>query len=223
MKKIFTFSLLLTLGLAAKAQDLTVYPKVGSVDGASTEYELVVHALVKNQGSDTTVSWYRFDNSLETKWEASICDDVSCWAPTLDSNTFVLHPGDSSIMDVHFYLSNTPGNGTVKIAVWSGDNKQNADTITYHASTWALHTASLNLDKNVKVYPNPSKGQLNVDFKADSKVTIEVFDVLGKKMRQLEYQGEHNTFDLSGMPNGLYILRITENGQVYSRTFKLAN
>ncbi|MHB1278995.1 MAG: T9SS type A sorting domain-containing protein, partial [Bacteroidia bacterium] len=200
------------------------YPDSGNVTGSSEEFELVLHGFIVNQNAaDSNFTWKRITNNLQTNWEASICDKVTCWSPQVHTNTFVIPQGDSSILDAHFYLNNTIGNGHIQIAVWSGNDSANADTIDYFASTWALFAAKVGNDKTVKIYPNPTKGQLNLDFESTGTVEVEIFDVLGKKMRSFSHEGEHSSMDLSDLPNGLYIIRISENGEVYSRTFRKAN
>ncbi|MDX5320416.1 MAG: T9SS type A sorting domain-containing protein [Bacteroidota bacterium] len=224
MKRIFTLSLLLALAIGTQAQTFRTHPATSSISGSSEEFELVLHAFIVNENaSDSAFTWKRIVNDLEAGWQAAICDDITCWAPTVDSNTLTISQGDSSILDAHFYLNNTVGSGLIRIMVWSGSDVENADTIEYMADTWALFAANIRPDKPMKIFPNPTSGMLHLEFKSEGTVQIEVFDVLGKKMSDLQYEGEHSSFDLSTLPNGLYIIRVTENGQVYSRTFRKAN
>ncbi len=211
------------LGLQAGAQSFITNPKEGSATGPYDEYELIVHAKVYNVSADSLFTWRRIENTLSTGWEGSICDKVTCWAPTVDSSSFYLAPGDSSIMDAHFYMNENYGNGVMKFMIWSGDDKGNADTIVYNASTWAMSAGTVSKNKVVRVYPNPSAGNLNLEFASEGNVQIEVYDLLGKKMRDLNYQGTNSSFDLRDLPNGLYIIRINDDGHVYSRTFRKAN
>lgn len=224
MKKILTLSLSLILGLATQAQSFYTYPDSNTVTGSSQEFELVLHGFIVNKSAaDSNFTWKRITNNLQNNWQASICDNITCWSHTVNTNTLVIPQGDSSILDPHFYLNNTIGNGHIQIAVWSGNDSTNADTINYFASTWGLYSAKVGNDKSVKVYPNPTKGQLHLDFESTGIVEVEIFDVLGKKLRSFSHEGEHSSMDLGDLPNGLYIIRISENGEVYSRTFRKAN
>lgn len=223
MKRILTFTLLSILGLSAGAQSFYTYPKTSSLNGSHEAFEIVLHGFIVNQSADSLFTWIRIENDLETGWEASICDKINCWSPTLDSNSFILVPGDSSIMDPHFYPNNYEGCGNIKIMVWAGNDKANADTMEFNACTWALGMAALGKDKPVQVYPNPTQGQLHLEFETEGSVDVEIFDLLGKKMRSFSHEGNHSSMDLSDLPNGLYIIRINEDGEVYSRTFRKAN
>jgi len=223
MKRIFTLCLLAFIGLNAGAQSFITSPKEGTVTGPYDEYELVVHAKVYNVSADSLFTWRRIVNDQAAGWEGSICDKVTCWSPTVDSSSFYLVPGDSSIMDAHFYLNENYGSSVMKFIIWSGEDKSNADTIVYNASSWVMSNRTLRNDKSVRVYPNPSRGVLNLEFTSEGKVQLEVYDLLGKKMRDLDYQGTNSSFDLSDLPNGLYIIRINDGGDIYSRTFRKAN
>lgn len=223
MKKILTLSLSLTLGLAAHAQSFDAHPASSTVTGSSQEFELVLHSFIVNESADSMFTWKRITNDLPSAWQASVCDAITCWSPTVDRSSLIIVPGDSSILDPHFYLNNAAGSGHIQIAVWSGSDSANADTVEFFANTWALFAAKVSNDKAVKVYPNPTQGHLHLDFESTGKVEVEIFDVLGKKMRSFSHEGEHSSMDLSDLPNGLYIIRISENGEVYSRTFRKAN
>ncbi len=224
MKKIITlFSLTLAFG-ALQAQNVEVYPKDGTVEGSHEEYELVVHAHMKNiSATDSFVHWKRIENNLQSGWESAICDQVTCYAATVDSSAVVLHQGDSSILDLHFYLNNTAGTGHVKVMVWAGNDMANADTAEFTATTWAVNVAKVSNDKEVKIYPNPAGSSLNLDFNTTGTVKVEIFDVLGKKLKSFSHNGESSTYNIGDLPNGLYVIRITENGKVYSRSFRKAN
>jgi hypothetical protein len=70
------------------------------------------------------------------------------------------------------------------------------------------------------VYPNPSKGQFNIDFNASNEggVTISVRDLMGKlvaEQTEIAKLGENNyTVDLTQQPAGIYLMQINNGGQV---------
>lgn len=67
-------------------------------------------------------------------------------------------------------------------------------------------------------FPNPFNPTTTIryDLKEQSNVTIEVFNVLGMKVRRESFRKDSGTFekqlDFSGMPTGIYYLRMTING-----------
>lgn len=211
------------LMLNASAQSFDARPEEGFTSGASTEFELVVHGWIVNFDGDSNFTWTRIQNNLQAGWTSAICDAITCWATSVNTNTFVIKPGDSSILDLHFYLANTAGCGEVLIRVWKGTDEANADTIKFNACTWAASVASLGGDKSIKIFPNPTQGLLNLEFATTGTAEVEIYDVLGKKLKTFSHTGLNSTLDLSDLPDGLYVIRVNENGVQYSRTFRKAN
>ena len=72
-----------------------------------------------------------------------------------------------------------------------------------------------NLD-NVKVFPNPTYGIVNID--ADNVVSVEVMDINGRVAATFE---NTNKVDLSNLTAGTYMLRIqTANGTSVKKVVK---
>ncbi|MDZ4147919.1 MAG: T9SS type A sorting domain-containing protein [Flavobacteriaceae bacterium] len=67
-----------------------------------------------------------------------------------------------------------------------------------------------------KVYPNPvSTGIVNIVSAQNGSKTVVVFDILGKQMLRTQLNG--TTLDVSQLNNGIYILKIEENGKTTSK------
>ena len=76
----------------------------------------------------------------------------------------------------------------------------------------------LTLDE-VKMYPNPTAGVVNLEFmsEADQEIAVYVADVTGKIM-QVEsiqaYEGDnYQELDISSLPTGVYIISLEVNGE----------
>ena len=66
------------------------------------------------------------------------------------------------------------------------------------------------------VYPNPSNGAVKIlgaGFPDGSDV--EIFDVQGRKVEIGRMKVEGNTIDLSSLPDGLYMIRLTSPTNTY--------
>ena len=69
---------------------------------------------------------------------------------------------------------------------------------------------------SLKVYPNPFRDQIHIEYSLaeESKVRLEVFDVLGKVIEILDEQvlnpGNYSTkWDASSQSEGTYFLKLT--------------
>jgi hypothetical protein len=72
-----------------------------------------------------------------------------------------------------------------------------------------------NSDNGWSIYPNPSSGVFHLaSNKTDPFTNLEVFDITGNRV----YYGEQaSDIDLSGLPDGVYMIRGNKGGQAFSR------
>lgn len=81
-----------------------------------------------------------------------------------------------------------------------------------------------NISPNAIVYPNPFKKELKIQLRQDSKnVSIELYDLQGKKLKQLYNSSNHRgnqhflSFNLEELPSGMFFVRIyADNNNSYS-------
>ena len=70
----------------------------------------------------------------------------------------------------------------------------------------------------VHVYPNPSKGELNIYFKQPdgNNYTLELMNLLGKTIYKKVVNANVDvlTLSLNDVPNGIYICRITDSNNI---------
>jgi hypothetical protein len=62
----------------------------------------------------------------------------------------------------------------------------------------------------IKIYPNPTKGIINVKIPMDDEktITLQLLNINGSLLQENFVTDELTIIDLSGKPSGLYILRI---------------
>lgn len=63
------------------------------------------------------------------------------------------------------------------------------------------------------MYPNPAKEAVTISFGSDAQRQIELVTVLGTVVRAATAQNAAVRFSISGLPAGMYLVRITEGGQ----------
>jgi len=74
-----------------------------------------------------------------------------------------------------------------------------------------LSVANTDLSAQVSVFPNPVSEQLHINYSGPAKngLSIQLMTVQGSTVRKVQSKDAQTTLNLSGLPNGIYLLRIT--------------
>jgi hypothetical protein len=102
---------------------------------------------------------------------------------------------------------------SVKAWAMVGGNKIYGDEIHFH--TWVEGVSEL--EKSLKVYPNPANEYLNVE---GEMTMVEVYNTVGQCLMSKQVNGD-TKIDLSGFNNGIYFLRVHNNGDMAVRKFSV--
>ncbi|HRG58514.1 MAG TPA: T9SS type A sorting domain-containing protein [Bacteroidia bacterium] len=77
-----------------------------------------------------------------------------------------------------------------------------------------------NVLNSLMLYPNPTKGVLNIAFESDKNVLVQIMNAQGQLVRTLNNQnaaGNLQTIDVSELSKGLYIISFTSENKQYSK------
>lgn len=72
---------------------------------------------------------------------------------------------------------------------------------------------------SVKAYPNPTTDQLNLEFTAQTKGAVYVFDMMGHVLIQHNFQGMQTSLATSQLANGTYFYKVIIDGKSVVRHF----
>ncbi len=111
--------------------------------------------------------------------------------------------------------------GTYNVSLYaeneSGDCSDLKDTIINITEVYAKYVFENN---QIRVYPNPFTDFLNIEFSlpGQNKVKLDIFDITGDKLiiENLQNTGKNkvNTIDLSDIPEGVYLLKISMENSI---------
>ncbi|KAF5049191.1 hypothetical protein DSECCO2_442260 [anaerobic digester metagenome] len=83
---------------------------------------------------------------------------------------------------------------------------------TGHVHYTPAHAAE---SENTRIYPNPSSGAFRIDLPEITKSRMDIYDLQGMQVASdWYYPGE--TYTLSGLSNGVYLIKITSEHQSYN-------
>ena len=132
----------------------------------------------------------------------------------LDASTTGNHPWGNenlSISDESIATAGATGNRTAALSGCSGLSWATAGQLI---ALTCQTTTGINdevLNNSFAIVPNPSNGIFEVSMleKNTSSVTMEVFDCLGRSIKQQQLQELKTVIDLAGYPKGIYFVKLT--------------
>jgi len=92
---------------------------------------------------------------------------------------------------------------------------------TYEVNETAIKISIQNPDPiSVSVFPNPTTQFINIDDGQERVGTLKLFSLLGKNVKTFDVQSQKK-FDVSDLPNGLYLLQIIDKQNNIAKTIRL--
>jgi len=106
------------------------------------------------------------------------------------------------------YITSNGCNTSTATSYPSGDT--NLDDIVFSVPVSNTRAFTPETQNNaIKIYPNPAKSTVNVALgNRTDKVTIQLFDVSGKVKQTNNTGGAIRSLDVSGLSNGIYLMKI---------------
>ncbi|NCA84759.1 MAG: T9SS type A sorting domain-containing protein, partial [Clostridia bacterium] len=172
--------------------------------------------IFKIKGNELRISWYSMIPMEVSKNETVITLQLKAIADA-DEDIFITLANDP-VVELADGNYNVIKDGVLSIAVVSSNTAVGVNEVNQSD------------DLQLANYPNPFKGttQFAYTLPADGKVTLEINDITGNKVKLLINEGQHVgehmfTMDASALPPGMYvaILTFTGNDQVLKRTIKI--
>lgn len=224
-------TLLTTLAISAfwavtLAQEaLEVDPVVTYVEGSISSSDIGSHTDVTNMTDDTLrLLWTRNIISMQQGWWNWICDPNLCYLPEVGvcppSKFITIAPGETIDMQVHVRPFGVQGEAEIHVVLY---DMSDPDEIlgTVKAVIAAGTTSVTDVDKSsVRIYPNPTTAEFQLANGANVD-QIVVYSLVGNKL--LEFEAKNSTrFDVSSLPQGIYLVRMLDDEQQVLKTVRLS-
>ena len=121
----------------------------------------------------------------------------------------------------NFIQFNTVGNSNLNCIQVDNENFSNQNwqtskdvTASYSTDCSTFLATQNNNIQNAKIYPNPTKGLLNIDN--INLEQVKLYNTLGEEVNEQKYltSSINNTIDLSALATGIYFARFESNGKI---------
>ncbi|WP_411894749.1 T9SS type A sorting domain-containing protein [Winogradskyella sp. A2] len=105
---------------------------------------------------------------------------------------------------------------TTEVVIYVRSNGSVDDMTEVFYDNISLQEDALSVDevdaKTFNIYPNPTKGILNIDTNNTySDLSIELFNLLGSQVLETKINSSNESIDVSGLTKGLYMLKISSD------------
>ncbi len=140
----------------------------------------------------------------------------SCIPPTsMMSPAFEVAAGETTnVCQIDYIPGSNLGTSTIEYTVFNDDNPDDKVVFTVNFVVGTSNIAN-NTQKSFAVYPNPARHFFHIENNAKSNSYVEVYNVLGsvKARYDVNRHGSRITVDCSRWENGVYFVRLVENGK----------
>ncbi len=180
------------------------------------EYNIRVSSLEGHNIENAEYTWEIF-SYYDTPNHVQNTDNESTWQVFPDEND-----KNRAYVAVDEY-----GNALLRCTITTECGSAKSEKFIY---TEGYHSGEsvdeINYDKLVSLFPNPSKGELYIGFNellSSQPVVIGIYSYNGILVEQIKGNGDSNVThcSMNGLPNGLYIVKITGNDFVVTKRFVL--
>ncbi|AEH01852.1 T9SS type A sorting domain-containing protein [Lacinutrix sp. 5H-3-7-4] len=195
MKKLlFILCISLSLSLSAQVETITIDWSFGSDPTAS--------------GNANTNRTIEVGDTVEWNWYASGTHNVASTGGTETFNS----GAPTSTPGVNFSHTFTSVGTTDFVCQPHSTNMFGTITVVSEGS---LGTQQFDSPTKFSIFPNPGNNEMNINIPtlSDESLSLEVFDVLGKRVLNENLSGLQTTIDISKWKSGMYLVRLASQNQ----------
>jgi hypothetical protein len=146
----------------------------------------------------------------------------SCIPPAnMMSPAFEVAAGETTnICQVDYIPGTNTGTSIIEYTVFNDDNPDDKVSFTVNFVVGASNIPE-NKTGSLSVYPNPATNVFYIENNTKTNATVEVYNMLGSVKAKYEtaLNGKTITVDCSRWENGIYFIRLVENGKA-TRTIR---
>lgn len=221
-KKITLFFLLIVAGMGQSRFEFLYQDSSAAGLHSFFQFEAYIHNTSSDTLEMTTNRLYR--TTPPPEWSCSMCIDVVCLPPFMDTYDFTLPPGDSAWFALDIYPFDVEGIGEWSIEVIDSSTME-ADTADYTYIFGAIGVmdepeAPAPRDFGVvEVFPNPTNAAFNTVLHnmQPGRYELTLFDLQGRVMEnrrvELITSGQYQlAWNVEQFTSGGYLLRV-EGGE----------
>lgn len=211
--KYFLLASFLTYSCLLCAQSIIINPSPATGTGLPSDIFIKIESMVTNNTNSTMdIRWERTNVQTPAAWDNAVCDKNGCYAPSVDTETFSIDPGEMSIMAIWFVPNSAAGTGTVELRIYNAaDSANTVITNTYTAMAQLSNSEDIPAE-SFSIFPNPATDFIQLPDISEI-ATVKLFDITGRELIHQTISAEKNDLDVSQLNNGSYLVQFLDKDQ----------
>ncbi len=189
-----------------------------NISGLMEDLETLSIQQVNTTNKTISLKWQKVSESLPAAWEASVCDNVTCYASLIDTGTMnPISPADYGLLLLH----NTPhvnfGKALIQYEVWDINTPLLRDTLTYILTV--SDALGIPEEKNKSVFtlfPNPAKETITISTNLQGGFCFSIKDITGMELERGICDCGKQSISTSNCSKGNYYISIMSKDKIIS-------
>lgn len=210
-------------GISTNAKDTSVlYSSVGS-------YDISLYVITLNGCTDTASQTVNVNETPDATFQYSSAlkgdGSISFSGPMGSGYNYQWFTGDGTKYTVRDFDHKFVLTGTYKVELFVTTDKGCMSNTSQLVSVNLTSVSEADME-TIRVYPNPSKGQINLDLSGlnESATKLSVKDINGKLVYSIDLNDNQvNSLDLGHLSNGTYMVFVQTPSTLYSTKFLVVN
>jgi hypothetical protein len=200
-----------------------IVPKVAKNQASSNKFLIEAISQFTNTGNDSVFEWNILEVTMPSGWSFGMCDPYNCLDNVVEGrkSAFTLGKGKGGEFKGDFTPNSIAGTGFVRVQIYSKTNSSIVDTLAYSVSAWPVGVKEnvRNNNADFGFFPNPAKDRLVVKYSTREQIQINIYNILGAKVKTINHSGNETEINISDLQNGIYFIRFKDGNQTISKSF----
>lgn len=195
------------------SQTYTITPNdTFELTGYMEDLQTLTISQLNTTNDSIFLKWEKVSVTIPANWEATVCDNRSCYAELVDSGTMnAILPTEAGFLLLHITAHVNYSTAIIRYAVWDIVNPSARDTVTF-IMTVSEPSAINETNKNAfRVFPNPANDYMNICSSANENCRINIFNSAGRKIYS-SFSSADFKLSTANWLNEVYMLSMTDQG-----------
>ncbi|MFI5171841.1 MAG: T9SS type A sorting domain-containing protein [Chitinophagales bacterium] len=196
------------------AQSFSITPNDTIIAEGIPEQLTIYDIYMDNSlGADTLIlNWERVSLNIPGDWDYSLCDLGTCYPGIPDNGTmYPVPPGEMGFLGYNVIPSFSAGITTLVMNVWEDATPEEKVQVVWIVSSGEVTAINSIDDNSIAIYPTITKEDIFIASLNEGS-EFSLITLNGNRVLNQNIQPGIITIHIDGLPKGMYLAVVSENG-----------